>query len=61
MWYSFIALLSLSYNLFITSSSLEFVGEYMIIIDVAGFTWNMLINILSECDITSHSTIHVNY
>ena len=27
----------------------------MIIIDVAGFPWNVLINILSECDITSHS------
>ena len=27
----------------------------MIIIDIAGFPWNVLINILSECDITSHS------
>ena len=41
--------------MFITSSSLEFVGAYMNIIDVAGFPWNVLINILSECDITSHS------
>ena len=27
----------------------------MIIIYVTGFPWNVLINILSECDITSHS------
>ena len=27
----------------------------MIIIDFAGFPWNILINILSEYDITSHS------
>ena len=35
----YIALISSSYNLFITSSSLEFVGEYMIITYVAPWSF----------------------
>ena len=54
------ALVSSSYNFFITSSSLECISAYMIIHEATEFPWNVFISILSKCDIISHSEfIHI--